>query len=382
MPSFCPYFNQGQCRSCDLIELEYSAQMGEKEKVVLSMLGADLKLEPSVLSSPQGFRNRAKMSVTGTIEKPVIGLVGDTNLDNGRELLRCPIHHPKLNELIAKLPEYITRFNLYPYSIKQRRGELKGLIAFYSPHSRQMYLRFILRSKDCVSRLIKMLPAFQTEFPELVCVTANLQPIPHAILEGKEEIYLTEKHFIDHELSTHGRLIRLRLAPQAFVQTNVEIATELYQTAARWISEAGSKRTLDLYCGQGAFSFFAAPFSESVLAVEINADAVRSATESASEQGITHLQFKCADATQIQDDVEKFNPDLVLVNPPRRGLGDAVRMLHKCAPRHIFYSSCSIETLSADLKKLSPHYEIKRLQIFDMFPHTRHFETLVWLGKT
>jgi 23S rRNA (uracil747-C5)-methyltransferase len=372
MASFCSYFNQGQCRSCELIEMDYSSQIAWKEARILEALPG-LSLEPSVRSSEQAFRNRAKMSVTGMVEAPVIGLVGETELDQGRELLHCLIHHPKLNELVALMPEFIRTYNLYPYSIRERKGELKGLIAFYSPQSRQMYLRFILRSKDCVSRIIKLLPALQSRFPELVCVSANLQPIPHAILEGKEEIILTEKKSIEHELGG----IRFTLTPQAFVQTNVEIATQLYQTAARWIEESKAEKMLELFCGQGAFSFFAASHVKEALGIEINADAVQAANQSARK--FPHLKFKCADAFHVQAEMETFQADLVLVNPPRRGLGEGVELLLKNRPKQIIYSSCSIETLSADLKKLSPHYQVKRAQLFDMFPHTKHFETLVWL---
>jgi 23S rRNA (uracil747-C5)-methyltransferase len=381
MASFCSYFNQGQCRSCELMEDDYSAQIALKEATILGAIPGVI-LSPSIKSSPQAFRNRAKMTVTGTVEAPVIGLVGETDLDSGRELLHCPIHHPKLNELIASLPGFIQSYHLYPYSIRERKGELKGLIAFYSPHSRQMYLRFILRSKDCISRLIKMLPALQTLYPELVCVSANLQPIPHAILEGKEEIFITDKKFIDHELKTTQGSVRFRLSPQGFVQTNVEIATILYQTAAGWIEESRSNKVLDLFCGQGAFSFFAAPSAKEILGIEINADAVSAATESAQEQGLKHLRFQCADATRVRTEIETFAPDLVLVNPPRRGLSEAVELLLKNRPGHILYSSCSIESLGADIKKLSSDYQVKRIQLFDMFPHTKHFETLVWLSRS
>jgi 23S rRNA (uracil747-C5)-methyltransferase len=376
MASFCPYFNQSQCRSCDLIETDYSGQISWKEELLRTAFPG-VALEPSVTSSQQAFRNRAKMAVTGTVEAPVIGLTGEADLDQGRELLHCPIHHPKLNELIAAMPEFIRSYHLYPYSIEARKGELKGLIAFYSPRSGQMYLRFILRSKDCVSRIIKMLPSLQARFPELVCVSANLQPIPHAILEGKEEIILTEKKFIDDDLEK----VRLKLAPQAFVQTNVEIATKLYQTAARWIAESASKRLLELFCGQGAFSFFAASFLAEGLGIEINADAVNSANETAHEQGFSHLRFKCADATRVQAEMDAFQPEIVLVNPPRRGLSEGVALLLKNRPPHLIYSSCSIETLSTDVQKLSSSYRVERVQLFDMFPHTKHFETLVWLVR-
>ncbi len=379
MESFCSYFNQGQCRSCKWIELDYSNQLEQKEQQIREALDffPPFVLEKSVRSPTQAFRNRAKMVVTGSVENPIIGLAGEVRLDEGRQLLACPIHHWRLNEVIASMPGYIQQFNLIPYRIQERTGELKGLIAFYSPITDQMYLRFILRSKECIARIKKMIPALQLQFPALVCISANIQPIPHAILEGPEEVILTEKGVIDHQIGS----IRLKLAPQAFVQTNLHVAAELYQAAADWISEAHPGKVLELFCGQGAFSFFAAKSAAQFLGIEINSDAVRSAHESAQALGLTHLRFKSSDATRVEAEIVEFQPDLILANPPRRGLADGIKMIQQYLPKQFLYSSCAIETLASDLKKLSSDYRLRKVQLFDMFPHTSHFETLVWIER-
>ncbi len=333
-------------------------------------------LEPA-RSVPQAFRNRAKLSVTGTESEPVVGLLGDSDLDEGRELLECPIHHPKINEVIQVMPELIRKYRLTPYRIATRAGELKGVIAFYSPASDEMYLRFVLRSQECVSRLRKALPELQSRFPFLVCVSANIQPISHAILEGEQEIIMTERTSIRHRLGS----VELKLAPQAFVQTNAVLACALYETAASWIADQSAERMLELYCGQGAFSFFASKSANSILGIEINEDAVRVANSTAMERGDTHLRFIARDATQILDEAQKFNPDLVLVNPPRRGIGRGVDTIRQIHPRRFFYSSCSVESLARDLEQLQDLYQIRRARIFDLFPHTEHFEILVELER-
>lgn len=361
--TFCPYYNRNECYSCEWIETPYTEQLAKKS--------GGSEIEPS---REQGFRNRAKMSVTGTSELPIIGLTGEKDLDQGRELLHCPIHHPKLNEVIAALPEFIREYNLIPYNIGSKKGELKGLILFYSPLSDQMYLRFVLRSKECVSRIIKLLPKLQSRFPHLVCVSANIQPVPHAILEGKEEIFISSQHFIEHKLGD----LTLNLAPQAFVQTNAEVATKLYQTAAEWIAEIRPKKMLELFSGQGAFSFFAASSADEILGIEINEDAVRTANETAIRLGLKHVHFQCRDAK----DAPSMGADLILVNPPRRGLGDSIQIIKEAAPQHLLYSSCSAESLEKDLQALSEMYLVNKRKIFDLFPHTAHFETLVLLSKT
>lgn len=377
LETFCHHFNRGHCRSCRWLDREYDVQIAQKEERLRQALSffEQVALEASFRSSTRGFRNRAKMTVTGTVEDPRIGLLGVEALDEGRELLDCPIHHPRLNELFEAVPEWIRRANLIPYRIDERRGELKGLIAFYSPQSEQMYLRFVLRSRECVLRIKKLLPLMQRQFPSLVCVSANLQPVPHAILEGPEEIILSERGSIEHRLGD----VVLSLSPQAFVQTNVQVATALYQTAGEWIGQLRPERMLELFCGQGAFSFFAAPNVARVVGIEINDDAVRTANQTAEALGLAHLNFRTADATQLEDELLALNPDLVLVNPPRRGLASAVDWIKRALPRHFIYSSCNVETLAKDLKELSSAYRLQKAQVFDMFPHTEHFETLVVL---
>jgi 23S rRNA (uracil747-C5)-methyltransferase len=378
--SFCEYYNRKECFSCTEIEIPYTEQLLKKESVLreaLALPGTFL-LQPSVASPTLGFRNKAKLSVTGTTTHPILGLTGKAKLDAGREILSCPIHHPKLNRLIEALPAYIQNYNLIPYSIETKTGELKSIILFYSEGSDELYLRFVLRSKECISRIQKLLPKLQADFPGLACVSANLQPIPHAILEGPEEIFITEKKFITHRLD----VISLKLSPQAFVQTNAVVATQLYQTAAKWISEIKPESMVELFCGQGPFSFFAAQSAKKIIGLEINAAAVKTANDTARDLGFTHLEFQCVDAAQTSEAMKQAHANLVLVNPPRRGLGpEVLTILKNERPANLIYSSCSVESLASDLKALSELYQIKRAQIFDLFPHTAHFETLVHLEK-
>jgi 23S rRNA (uracil747-C5)-methyltransferase len=377
LKTFCDYYNRGECRSCSEIETDYRAQLDRKEARVRESLAflSPPELDPSVPSPRAGFRNRAKLVVTGTSADPVIGLGGEDDLDLGRALLACPIHHPKLNEVIGALPEFIREYDLVPYRIAERKGELKGLILFYASETDEMYLRFILRSKECVSRIRKLLPKLQARFPRVTVVTANLQPIPHAILEGPEEVFITERKTIRHAIGG----VPFRLAPPAFVQTNSEVAAELYACAAEWIRESGAARVVELFCGQGAFSFFAAGAAAALLGIDRNVEGVEAANASAREQGLAHLRFKAASADETRGELEAFRPDLVLVNPPRRGLAGARSLLREVAPRELIYSSCHLETLVGDLQVFRDGYRVRRLRVFDLFPHTKHFEVLVWL---
>lgn len=379
MKTFCGYFDEGKCQSCSLISTEYTEQLKLKENSLKKHLEkfSDWKLLPSQASKPTQFRNKAKLVVTGTLESPIIGLGGSEDLDQGREILNCSLHHPFINRVLNFMPEYIGFTRLTPYQIKEKKGELKGLIIYYSEDSKESYLRFILRSKESLDRIKKHLPELVDKFPEITSISANIQPVPHAILEGDEEVFLSEKNFINHQIKNFS----LRLGPQGFVQTNHKVAQALYETAANWTEELHIEKFSELFCGQGAFSFFMAPKVKSSIGFEINPEAVKEANRTARSLGYDHLKFVSADAADVGEELRKFGPDLVLVNPPRRGLAGAVDIFKKETFKHIIYSSCSVESLAKDLLELAPSYKVIQAQIFDMFPHTHHFETLVLLER-
>ena len=377
MKTFCSYFNQGICSSCSNIELDYLSQIQNKQKKLQDLLSAFAPYQelPAVVSATTQFRNKAKFTVTGTLENITIGLTGEAELDQGRDIKDCPLHHPAINLLVNSLPEFIALMKLTPYQIKAKTGELKGIIVYHSSDSGEMYLRFVLRSKESLDRIKKHIPALIQKFPSLKSVSANIQPIAHAILEGEEEIFFTSQNYITHKLGKLG----MTLHPQGFVQTNQDMAHKLYSTAAEWVKEIAPSRFAELFSGQGAFSFFIQEYVKEAIGVEINPEAVMRANETARSNGWNHLKFIASDAGKVKELVLGFDPDVILVNPPRRGLGEAIHLVKEVKSPFFIYSSCNAETLAQDLEKLKAEFTVVRAQLFDMFPHTDHFETLVLL---
>ncbi|HBW42580.1 MAG TPA: 23S rRNA (uracil(747)-C(5))-methyltransferase RlmC, partial [Leclercia adecarboxylata] len=239
-----------------------------------------------------------------------------------------------------------------------------------------MMLRFVLRSQAKLPQLRAALPWLQQQLPQLTVITANIQPVHMAIMEGDEEIFLTGAQALAERFND----VPLWIRPKSFFQTNPTVASQLYATARDWVRQLPVNHMWDLFCGVGGFGLHCATPQMKLTGIEISAEAIACATQSATELGLTNLHFQALDSTQFatgQDNV----PDLVLVNPPRRGIGQALcDYLSQMAPQFIIYSSCNAQTMAKDLHAL-PGYHIARVQLFDMFPHTAHYEVLTLLIK-
>jgi len=197
-------------------------------------------------------------------------------------------------------------------------------------------------------------------------VSMNLQPQAKAILEGDEEIVLSELSTL--RLSYNN--ITLKLPTQSFVQTNHEIASKLYLKAKLWTRDI-SGNILELFCGIGGFSSHLIQDNRKVVGIELSASAIEAAKSS-----VPGASFIAMDAWEYLKTSEAF--DLIVVNPPRRGLGkDICQKILQLKPKYLLYSSCNPQAFAADLNLLG--YKISRIEAFEMFPLTNHWEVLALL---
>ena len=376
----CDYFRRGECRSCSEIALPYDRQLAAKESAAHDALAKQpaLRWLPRVANSEAGFRNKAKMMVGGSIDAPTLGIL-DPDF-HGVDLAGCPLYPPALSASFEPLREFIRRASIEPYDVGERRGELKHLLITVSDApGHPLMLRMVCRSREPESRIRKHLPWLQEQLPSLRVASINLLPQHKAASEGDEEILLTDADMLP--MPVNG--LPLYLKPGGFFQTSTAMAASLYRQARDWIEQRQPNSVLDLYCGVGGFAVHAAdalPAATPVLGVEISTDAIDCARRSATEMDRPNLAFDAIDADRIPDEAIN-SADLVIVNPPRRGIGAALcARLDACSARWLVYSSCNVDTLSADLARM-PRWRAVEGRLLDMFPHTRHFETIVLLER-
>ena len=370
----CSYFDAGVCRSCTLMGSSYPAQLADKERHCRHLLArhADLDWLPAVPSPESGYRNKAKMVVGGTVAEPTLGIL-DTE-GHGVDLRGCGVASPGIQAVLPTLSAFVTRAALTPYDVPSRRGELKHLLVTESPDG-ELMLRFVLRSQEPVARIRKHLPALRSEIPRLTVVSVNLLPEHKAVLEGEREIVLTEADTLRMRVNA----LDLHLRPQSFFQTNTDVAAALYRQAQHWVEDLSPASVWDLYCGVGGFALHSAGPGRSVTGIETSEAAIASAAQTAEEAGLD-VRFAAGDATAFATGAGA-DPDLVVVNPPRRGIGpDLSGWLERSTVRHVVYSSCNAVTLARDLAAM-PSWRPTRARVFDMFPHTGHSEVITLLER-
>lgn len=373
---YCEKYQAGECHSCQWLEFSAEQQLQLKQENLSALLPSLVAsvFQPAITSPQQGFRNKAKMVVSGSVEKPILGIVNSSGLPVS--LTECPLYTSGFLAVFDTLIPFIARAGLTPYNIERKRGELKYLLLTQSQHTGQFMLRFVLRSEKKVEQLKKALPWLQQQLPELAVITANIQPVHMAILEGEQEIFFTSQQTLREELNQVPLFIR----PSSFFQTNPIVAAKLYQTAREWVRSLNITSLWDLFCGVGGFGLHCAETHTKLTGIEISAPAIASATQSAQELGLQHVEFQALDSTKFATNKDQI-PQLVLVNPPRRGIGETLcEYLSAMQPDYILYSSCNAQTMVKDIERLAG-YRIVKVQLFDMFPHTAHYEVLTLLIK-
>lgn len=371
----CALYDANRCRSCQWLEKPYTQQLTDKQSWLEQLLAEQPVAQwlPPITSPQQAFRNKAKMVVSGSVERPVFGMVQRDG--EAVDLCDCPLYPASFQPVFAALRPFIARAGLTPYNVARKRGELKYLLLTGSSQGGMM-LRFVLRSTTKLAQLRAALPELQQQLPQLTVISANIQPVHMAILEGEQEIALTPAQ----SLAENFNGVPLWIRPQSFFQTNPQVASTLYATARQWVQQLPVTSMWDLFCGVGGFGLHCATPEMTLTGIEISAEAIKCAQRSAQMMGLEKVQFAALDSTAFATGRDAV-PQLVLVNPPRRGIGaELCDYLSQMAPDYLLYSSCNPQTLAEDVARLN-EYQISKVQLFDMFPHTAHFEVLALLTR-
>ncbi|MGB9627776.1 MAG: 23S rRNA (uracil(1939)-C(5))-methyltransferase RlmD [Thermodesulfobacteriota bacterium] len=354
----CPWF--GICGGCHWQHIDYLIQCNFKREILEDLLkrGGRLKEIPSlsVVPSPHpyGYRVRIQLKARGK-------RLGYFQEKSHRvvDIQTCSIAHPLINQMLS-----MVRKRLLPFiqtggvEINVSPDENKGILFFPS-------LVFDQQMERLLEEILK-----------------NHPMVKGIVIGQKERLNLlgdpTLTFTIPLNLEKEEKTLCLQVSPGSFSQVNLMQNQRLIQTLLQWAEMDKVERALDLYCGIGNLTLpLAARGAKQVWGIEENQKAILDARFNAERNGIKNCEFIQGRVEEVLKDWKKGNPDVVVLDPPRRGCIDILEQMIRLKPRKIIYVSCEPTTFARDLRRLSESgYSLQGLKLIDMFPQTYHMELI------
>ena len=373
----CPWY--GRCGGCDFRHMDREEELYAKRQRVQDALhrigGSGVSVEAIYSGEPLHYRNKSQYPVSAD------GQVGFYKARSHQlvPVERCLLQKPPANAAADALRRYIETYRVPGYDEKTRRGLLRHL--YIRTNQAGQSLICVLVNGKKLPHEPELVSLLRQAVPETVGVVlgVNTQPTG-AILGGAYRTLWGEDVLTDRLCG-----LTFRLSVPSFYQVNHDMAEVLYRTALDFAGLTGTETVLDLYCGAGTITQVVARRAGRAIGAEIVPAAIEDARENARRNGIGNVEFFCGDASAVAADfaARGLRPDVICVDPPRKGLSpDVVSAAARMQPQRIVYVSCDPATLARDVKLFAQEgYGAVRAAAVDMFPGTANIETVVLLSK-
>ena len=374
------------CGGCRFQDLAYEVQVETKAQQVadaLRRLGgiSEPPLEPIVpAESVFHYRNKLEYSWTQYEDGPSLGFHKAGRWDEVLEIEKCWLTTELGNDIRNAVRAWAREEGLQAYDQETQSGYLRHLVYREGRNTGQVLVMLVTAPGEKFEsgyfvEVLRRFPEVRSVHWAINDTPAEVTNLPTRVLWGDDSI--------EEELCG----LRFRVSPNAFLQTNTQMAERLYGIAREFASLSGTETVWDLYCGIGTIGLTLARDALTVWGIEVSEESVARALENADLNGITNAAFFAGNVGQVIDELRDRSgtPDVVVVDPPRAGLaGKALRRLGRIGAQRIVYVSCNPTTLASDLKTLREEwgYELRRVRPVDMFPHTPHVEAVALLEKT
>ena len=378
----CPVY--GRCGGCVWRHVTYEAECRYKQQWVEDTLrrvgGVDAPVLPLVAAeSANRYRNKAQFPVAAGEDGPLMGFYAPRShrLVPCRD---CRLQPAAFAAVLEAVDGWMTAHSVPAYDEEAHRGLVRHIYIRQGAVTGQLMVCLV-----CTSGKLPAVPALiegvQAAAPELASLSVNVNPHRTNVILGEKGFTLWGADAIEDELCG----LQFRLSPHSFYQVNHAQTERLYRLAAEAAALTGEETLLDLYCGTGTIGLSMAHRVRKLIGVEVVAAAVADAKENAVRNGITNARFLCADAAQAAAQLAKegVRPDVVVLDPPRKGCDEAlVETVSRMAPKRVVYISCDPATLARDLGRFAARgYDTRQVQPVDLFPRTAHVECVCLLSR-
>lgn len=377
----CPVSKK--CGGCQLLNLSYTEQLQLKQSVVERLLKKFCRVEKIIgMDHPYHYRNKVQAAFYTNKQGKIISGVYQSRSHHVVGIDSCLTEDETADKIITTVRRLLPSFRLTTYNEDTGRGFLRHILVKRGFATNQIMLVLVTGTPVFPSKN-NFVKAILKEFPEITTIVQNINNYNTNLVLGEQQKIMYGKGFIEDILCG----CKFRISPKSFYQINPVQTEVLYNTAMDYAQLKGSETVLDTYCGIGTIGIVAAKRGAGrVIGVELNGDAVRDAISNARANDLKNIFFIKGDAGDFMSEAanEKETPDVVFMDPPRAGSSPKfLDAMIKMSPKTVVYISCNTETMARDLEYLTSKssYTVKKIQPVDMFPHTRHIETVVLLSR-
>ena len=374
----CPYFPR--CGGCTYRHIRYEEELRLKKQRVQDNLsrigGSDVTVE-EILGAQDTlrYRNKAQYPVSKD------GAVGFYRARTHEviECERCLLVKPVADAAAEALREYMQSCRVAGYDEKTGRGLVRHL--YVRSNAAGESLVCVLVNGDKLPKEDRLVTLLRDACPKCTGIVLGTNTKKGNVILGDRYRTLWGSDRLEDTLC--GKTFRLSVP--SFYQVNRVQAERLYAKAIEFAGLTGQETVLDFYCGAGTITLALSDHAKKVLGAEIVPEAIDDARENAARNGVKNAEFFCGDASDVAKKLarENLRPDVITVDPPRKGLAaDVVESIAEMQPQRVVYVSCDSATMARDVKRLADlGYTAQRACAVDMFPRADHVETVVLLSK-
>lgn len=358
-----------KCGGCDLRHISYDYQLELKKswvkQTMKSVANLDVEVK-DVVASPIKDRYRNKVQVPVAMSK--MGFYRNNSHDIV-EYDDCKIQSVLSNRILEYLKNIIIPSGYDKY--------FRHILIKHAFSTNEVMVAFITNVKE-FNGLNELVASLVSKFSEIKSVILNINTRNDNVILGNEEYTLYGSNYIVDELDG----IKFNISLKSFYQINSKQTVNLYNEVVKRANIDKNTKVLDLYSGIGSISLFVARFAKEVVGVEIVKEAVENAKENAIINRFDNVKFYLDDAANHLD-MHLKGQDVVIVDPPRKGLNKSVILdIANASINKVVYVSCNPATLARDISIFKDNgYEPDYIRPFDMFPNSTHVECVCLLTK-
>ncbi len=367
-----------KCSGCQLSNMDYERQLRFKQNEVRIRFNRLCKVQKILgAENPLHYRNKAQFmfkKISGHIRSGIYQSADKTVVltDN------CALHTKEQNQVARVLCRLFESFKIEPYDLHKRKGLVKSVIVRQSFHTGEMMVVLVCDSKGIFPAEKAFAQALTKEVPAVSSVILTKHRGTTLTQGESPKVIFGKSHITDRICG-----LDFIIGYNSFFQINPVQTEVLYTTAVKMAELTKEDTVLVAYSGTGTIGMICASSCKEVYSVELNENAVKDAKENKRINNIENVNLVCADSEDYIKALAKDGTalDVALLDPPRAGCSRSfLTSLCSLSPKRIVYISCNMDTQVRDVRYLLKNgYKLRKVQGVDMFPYTKHTESIVWL---